>query len=101
MIVVAHLISEQLKGRDLLRKASSELEQAKKMGKIATWEYDVENGCFKWEGYEHIEGFKSGDKLDFKQVMKFIDESYHPEIYQLQNNAIKHGLPFVLFIHLE
>lgn len=94
MIVVANLITEQVQGRRLLRKASKKLEQAKKMGKIATWEYDVETGFFQWEGYEHIQGFKSGDKLDFKQVMKLIDESYHPEIYQLQDNAIKHGLPF-------
>ena len=99
VILMVDDVTEQVQTKLKLSQSSEELQQARRYGKLFSWEFVLETGVFKWSGADlHIPTFKSDTEYSLDKVFGFIDSEYHADFNKVLTNAMKNKQSYS-FIH--
>ena len=95
VILIADNVTEQKEKEVKLLQSSVELKEAKKMGKLFSWEVDLTKGVFQWETNDRASTSNDADAgLSLDVVFENIDEEYHADFNLAIENALKDNSTF-------
>lgn len=99
VIILAENVTDRKEKEVKLSQSVEELTEAKKIGKLFSWEADLNTGIFKIEaGYSDIPSFSSNTNYGLDTVFEHIDEDYHADFNLAIQNALNQNGSFS-FIH--
>ncbi len=97
VIIVAEIISERVENEVKLLKTSEELNDARKIGKLYTWNFNPETGQFLWDsGVIENSGFEQNKSYEMDAIFDLIDEEYHEDFNRSLKDAIENKSGFEL-----
>lgn len=95
VIILAENITEQKEKEVKLSQSIDELAEAKKIGKLFSWEADLNTGIFRWDsGSFDVPSFNSNTNFSLDTVFEYIDEDYHADFNLAIQNALSENGSF-------
>jgi len=84
-----------------LGRMEQEVEEAERIGKTGSWEWDIDTGKVVWSGGAcRILGLDPGTTPDFKEHLRFYTHESARKLEEAAADSLKTGLPFELDLEL-
>ena len=84
-----------------LGRMEQEVEEAERIGKTGSWEWDIETNKAVWSGGAcRIFGFDPGTAPDFKEHLRFYTHESARDLEEAAANSLETGQPFELDLEL-
>lgn len=98
IIIHTETIDELIRQENQINSTAEELQEARKLGKLFTWEFDPNTGQFEWSAGKKTKNIHANSLTEVGTLFEAVDSEYQADFNKKLNEAIQNKSNFQ-FIH--
>lgn len=96
VVMYIEIITEQIIKEHHFNNTYNQLKEARKLGKLFTWEFNPNSGKFKWSAGSNVQKISATNLEEIGTLFEVVDPDYKQEFNRVLGNAIKEKSDFQL-----